>query len=80
MQCRQLLYEMSDTPENEEPPASRPTGWKKACSSVLALDVSVFNYHKRFFFKLPVQLYLYTNCLLITLVINYLIYFTAVVH
>jgi len=40
------MYEMSETSDIEEPPTSKPNGWKKACSSVLALDVSNEPYPK----------------------------------
>ena len=46
VQCRKLLYELSGHSEQEEPPSTKPDGWKKACAAVLALTVSclrIFN-------------------------------------
>lgn len=43
VQCRKLLYELSGTQGDQEPPSIKPDGWKKACSSVLALTVSKCN-------------------------------------
>ena len=40
VQCRKLLYELSEAQDDQEPPSNRPDGWKKACSSILALTVS----------------------------------------
>ena len=40
VQCRKLLYELSGRLEHEEPPSTKPDGWKKACGAVLVLTVS----------------------------------------
>ncbi|XP_065913661.1 uncharacterized protein [Dysidea avara] len=38
-QCRKLLYELSNTSLDHDPPSKKPEKWRKACSTVLVIDI-----------------------------------------